>query len=128
MLVDDDEDDQMIFTKVINEINSNINCKCFGNALSTLQTLRTNIYDKPDCIYLDLNLPLMHSFEFQKIIKTSEELNNIPVIIYSTSSREADKVKAMELGAINFISKTTTFADLKNKVTNLLPTVCCSGN
>ena len=127
MLVDDDEDDRMIFANVINEIDANINCRCFENALNSLQTLQTN-NDKPDCIFLDLNLPMMHGFEFLEIIKTSKELNDIPVIIYSTSSREADKIKAKELGASNFLSKPSSFIELKNKVTNLLTTVCCSDN
>jgi CheY-like chemotaxis protein len=128
MLVDDDEDDQMIFANVINEIDTNINCRCFANALNSLKTLHTDNNDKPDCIFLDLNLPLMHGFEFLEIIKTSKELNDIPVIIYSTSSREADKIKAKELGASNFLSKPSSFTDLKDKVTNLLTTVYCSGN
>lgn len=128
MLVDDDEDDQMIFASVINEIDANINFKSFGNALNSLQTLETNNTDKPDCIFLDLNLPLMHGFEFLEIIKKSKELNDIPVIIYSTSSREADKIKAKELGALNFLSKPASFNELKNKVTNFLTTICCDGD
>lgn len=128
MLVDDDEYDQMIFAHIINEIDTNINCKCFGNALNSLQTLQTNNADKPACIFLDLNLPLMHGFEFLEIIKTSKELNDIPVIIYSTSSREADKIKAKELGASNFLSKPNSFIELKNSVTHLLTTVGCSDN
>jgi len=72
MLVDDDEDDQMIFTNVINEIDSSIDCKCFGNPLNSLQALHKNSNNKPDCIFLDLNLPMMHGFEFLNIIKTSK--------------------------------------------------------
>lgn len=124
MLLDDDEDDRMIFSNVVNEIDSNINCRCFADPLKSLQTLQTNDQGKPDCIFLDLNLPRMHGFEFLQIIKASKELNDIPVIIYSTSSREMDKIKAIELGAISFLSKPDSFTDLKIKVTDLLLTVC----
>jgi DNA-binding response OmpR family regulator len=126
MLVDDDEDDQIIFTAAINEINTKIDCKCYSNAFSGLKKLETDDIQKPDCIFLDLNLPLMHGFEFLQLIKTSKELNNIPVIIYSTSSREADKLKARELGALNFLSKPTSFNELKHKVSDLLTTVYCT--
>lgn len=125
MLVDDDEDDQEIFTTVISEISSKIDCKCFDNAFNTLETLQRDRNSKPDCIFLDLNLPLMHGFEFLQTIKTVEDLSDIPVIIYSTSSRESDKVKARELGASNFLSKQTSFDDLKNKVNLVLTDVFC---
>ena len=123
MLVDDDEDDKMIFMSVINEINRQIDCKSFDNPLNGLQSLQTN-KNKPDCIFLDLNMPFMHGFEFLKLIKTSKELDNIPVIIYSTSSREADKLKAKELGASNFLCKPTFSTELKDKLTDVLTTAC----
>ena len=123
MLVDDDEDDQMIFASVVNDIDTKIDCRCYGNAFSSLKTLQTNDNNKPDCIFLDLNLPLMHGFEFLQLIKTNEDLHNIPVIIYSTSSREADKIKAKELGAFNYLSKQTSLGELKDKVTHLLSTL-----
>ena len=123
MLVDDDEDDQMIFKSAINEISSQIDCKSFDNAINGLQSLQTD-KDKPNCIFLDLNMPFMHGFEFLELIKTTKELDNIPVIIYSTSSREADKIKARELGAFNFLSKPTSFDELKDKITNILTTIC----
>jgi DNA-binding response OmpR family regulator len=120
MLIDDDEDDQVIFACAVNEINSQIECNCFDNAERSLQVLQTNHNQKPDYIFLDLNLPIMHGFEFLQLVKTSSELNAIPVIVYSTSSREADKIKARELGAINFLSKPTSFTELKNKISDLL--------
>ncbi len=113
----------MIFMSAINEIDSGIECKCFDNAIEGWQGLQKNNRKKPDCIFLDLNMPLMHGFEFLKLIKTSEEFNGIPVIIYSTSSRDADKIKALELGAFNFLSKPTSFSEVKNKISNLLTNV-----
>jgi DNA-binding response OmpR family regulator len=124
LLVDDDKDDQVIFTTVINEIDNNIEVEGFDNAEQALKTLETRDKTKPDCIFLDLNLPYMHGFDFLHLLKTSHHLNNIPVIIYSTSTREADKIKAKELGAANFLSKPTSFIELKTKLTGLLTDVC----
>ena len=120
MLVDDDVDDQMIFMSAVNEINEQIECKCYDNAEVGLQVLNTNSKPKPDCIFLDLNLPFMHGFEFLELIKTSNELNDIPVIIYSTSSRDIDKIKAKQLGAFNYLSKPTSVSELKKEIVNLL--------
>ncbi len=123
MLVDDDEDDRMIFMSAINDINSQIECNCFANAADGWEVLQTNNKRRPDCIFLDLNMPFMHGFEFLKLIKASKELNSIPVIIYSTSSRDTDKMTARELGALSFLSKPTSFDELRDKITDILTRV-----
>lgn len=122
MLVDDDRDDQMIFTAALSEISAHFHCSCFDTAVSGLQNLNANS-TKPACIFLDLNLPLMHGFEFLALLKKSPDFKDIPVIIYTTSSREADKKKANELGAQNFLSKPTSFQDLIDKMSLLLKSV-----
>lgn len=125
MLVDDDEDDKIIFMSAVNEINSQIDCKSFDNAVHSLKNLQT-VKHKPYCIFLDFNMPFMHVFEFLQliIIKATKELDHILVIIYSTSSREADKIKAKELGASDFLSKPTYFTELKEKLTDVLTVIC----
>jgi CheY-like chemotaxis protein len=127
MLVDDDKDDQMIFLSAVGEISALIDCNCFDDAEQGLRVLQTNNESQPDCIFLDLNLPLMHGFEFLKSLKNSSNtnINNIPVIIYSTSSRHTDKVKAQELGAFNFFSKPTSYSELKKGITDILKGIHC---
>ena len=120
MLVDDDKDDQLIFVSAVNDINKEIECDCVDNALIGLEVLQKDKCKKPDYIFLDLNLPIMDGFQFLKEVKTSEELNDIPVIIFSTSSRDSDKQKAKELGAVDFLSKPSSYSELKESITLLL--------
>jgi CheY-like chemotaxis protein len=115
LLVDDDPDDQMIFSSALNEINASIICECVDNAEIGLTCLKSEKF-KPDFIFLDLNLPLMSGFEFLEAVKGIDPINIIPVVIFSTSSRETDKEKASELGAVDFISKPNTFAELKDRI------------
>lgn len=127
MLVDDDKDDQMIFLSAVSDISTVIDCNCFDDAEQGLRVLQTNDQGRPDCIFLDLNLPFMHGFEFLKVLKNSSDtdLNNIPVVIYSTSSRDTDKVKARELGAFNFFSKPTSYTELKKGIADILTGIKC---
>lgn len=125
ILVDDDEDDQLIFKSVVKEILSDIDCTCFDNALLSIKSLQEDSEQKPDCIFLDLNLPFMHGFEFLARLKSLDSYSNIPVIIYSTSSRDADKIKAKELGAANFLSKPASYQELKDKLSNILSSYFC---
>lgn len=122
VLVDDDLDDQLIFTAALKAVNENVSCECYDSAVDLLQTLQSK-KENLGCIFLDLNLPFMHGFEFLESVKQSNILNNVPIIIYSTSSRDQDKIKARELGAYNFLSKPNSFSQLKVEIDHLLSDV-----
>ena len=119
MLVDDDEDDKMIFMSVVNEINSQIACKSFDNAVNGLQSLQTD-KNKPDCIFLDLNMPFMHGFEFLKLIKTTKELDDIPVIIYSTTANPEQVKKTYNKGANLYMQKPSSYEGIKKLMNKIL--------
>lgn len=119
LLVDDDHEDQEIFCEVLGQVNDLLDCLCVDTAEDALQTL-SKATDHPQYIFLDLNLPYMNGFDCLHKLKAEPQYKNIPVIIYSTSSRSSDKQKAIELGAYNFISKPNTMDELKVQLQSIL--------
>lgn len=63
------------------------------------------IANKPDLILLDINMPGMSGYEVCARLKAAEETSEIPVIFLSASGETEDKVKAFQVGAVDFISK-----------------------
>ena len=59
----------------------------------------------PDLILLDILMPGIDGFETLKRLKTTEEAENIPVILLSALSDSVDKVKGFKAGAVDFITK-----------------------
>lgn len=59
---------------------------------------------EPDVITLDLEMPKMDGFTFLRILMTH---NPTPVIVISSHSNRNNVFKALELGALDFISKPT---------------------
>ncbi len=112
-LIDDDLEDQEIFELVIKDIDPSINCVFVDTAEGALKNLLNKTFQKPDLIFLDLNLPFMSGHELLSIIKNEDHLKEIPVIILSTSSTEYDKQKSKELGAKHYITKPNTTGILK---------------
>ncbi len=112
-LIDDDLEDQEILELVLKDIDPSINCVFVNTAEEALKILLNKTSQKPDLIFLDLNLPFMSGHELLSIIKNQDNLQDIPVIILSTSSREDDKKKSKELGAEHYITKPNTLAILK---------------
>jgi CheY-like chemotaxis protein len=121
MLVEDDPDDQFIFTHALLEVFPSVSCLCVDNAEQALQSLHQEDAKNPDYLFLDLNLPLMDGLTFLKKIKSEIALKDIPVAIYSTSSRLTDKEKAKELGAQHYIQKPSTFNELSDVMQNIFP-------
>jgi len=65
--------------------------------------LQTVILQRPDLILLDLNLPGMNGLEVCKQIRIQSELP--PIIVITVRDRERDKVRALDLGADDYVSK-----------------------
>lgn len=113
LLIDDDSDDQEIFMEAIQKIKKTVICTAFLSAVDALHQLASKAIH-PDLIFLDLNMPVMSGQQFLAKIKADRELQKIPVIIFSTSSNKETIDETKEMGAIDFITKPNSFADLIN--------------
>ena len=72
-------------------------------------------------ILLDLVLPNFDGFEILKTIKETEATKNIPVIVFSNLSEEADVKKAEALGATEYMVKSNfTLDELVEKVKSII--------
>ena len=59
----------------------------------------------PAMVLLDLNLPVVSGFEVLEWLRRSSSFPDLPVVVFSSSSREEDKAKASELGATDYVEK-----------------------
>ncbi len=62
-------------------------------------------YPAPAAVLLDLNMPLVSGFEVLKWMRGQPEFAALPVVVFTSSSRVEDKVRARELGASEFVEK-----------------------
>lgn len=98
VLVVDDE------SRMINFIRMNLELEGFqvieaGNGLEALDMLRRHI---PDLIILDVMMPQLDGFETLRMLR---EFSNVPVIMLTAKGEEEDKVRGLELGADDYITK-----------------------
>lgn len=75
-------------------------------------------HEKPDLILLDLLLPDIDGLEVCRMIKLEPDLKDIPVIFFTASAAEPDKLeeKVRHLGAQGLIIKPFTSEELLNKI------------
>jgi CheY-like chemotaxis protein len=60
---------------------------------------------RPDLILLDLELPRMHGHELLTIIKSEPQFKLIPVIVFTTSTKQKDILKSYSLKANCYVNK-----------------------
>ncbi|MBJ6724130.1 response regulator [Geomesophilobacter sediminis] len=66
-------------------------------------------FPRPHLVLLDLRLPKIDGLEVLKQIKTSEELQSIPVVVLTTSTAERDIAMAYQYHANSYVSKPVDF-------------------
>jgi len=62
-------------------------------------------YSPPDLILLDIQMPEMNGYELCQTLKGNESTENIPVIFISALNETFDKVKAFQVGGVDYITK-----------------------
>ena len=85
-----------------------------------LQALEAVTADKPDLILLDIMLPRMNGFEVCETLKKDEQTKSIPILMITALKDLKDKIKALEVGADDFITKPFENVELIARVKSLL--------
>jgi CheY-like chemotaxis protein len=111
-LVDDDQDDQEIFTMALEELDLPVKCVIASDCSEAISKLSKDRTFNPDYIFLDINMPKMNGKECLKEIKKHAHLKHIPVIMYSTSLKPSDVSETRKLGAVGFITKPNKVSEL----------------
>ncbi len=74
----------------------------------------------PDLILLDIKMPDMSGYEVCQRLKATESTRHIPVIFLSALNEVIDKVKAFEVGGVDYISKPFQIQEVLARVENQL--------
>ncbi len=70
----------------------------------------------PNLIILDLNLPGMNGFELCRRLRTEERTRKTPIIMLTARTEERDKVRGLELGADDYMTKPFSVRELVARV------------
>ena len=74
---------------------------------------------KPRVVFLDLELPKVSGHEILRRMKADEKTRDIPVVIMTSSSQQADIDRCYELGANSYVVKPIGFEDFSRVVKEL---------
>ena len=75
---------------------------------------------KPDLILMDIKMPGINGIQACEAIKRNPETKNLPIIIISALSDEADKKKAFTAGVLEYFVKPVDIESLVKKIKEVL--------
>lgn len=112
VIVEDNNHDAEMIMAAIQEAEIKIKYKIFSDGAEAVKyffdAAGQYVVEKmqsPKLILLDLKLPKINGLEVLKMLKTNNKTKNIPVIIFTSSNEEKDRVESSALGANSYIVK-----------------------
>lgn len=73
----------------------------------------------PDIIFLDIMMPEMNGYEACKIIRDLPELSEVPILMVTALDDKSSRIKGLETGADDFISKPYDIFEIQAKIKTL---------
>lgn len=119
-LIDDDEDDQQIFSFALSAVDRKINFLSARDGAEAIEMIKRNEFFVPDFIFLDLNMPRMGGIECLVELKKMDHLKQSRIIIYTTSADQRDRQRIFDLGAHDFRTKPSNISDLKSMIHEII--------
>jgi CheY-like chemotaxis protein len=72
--------------------------------------------ENPAVVLLDIKMPRMDGKELLKIIRSDDDLKNLPVVMLTSSREEPDLICCYEIGVNAYVVKPVGFSDFMNAV------------
>jgi CheY-like chemotaxis protein len=114
--LDDDLDDLEFFKEVAESLGHSV--KVFLDGSKMLFILE-NTEEKPDVIFLDVHMPILNGEEILNVIKRSDNLKHIPIVMVSGAYPRKMVRNYLDLG-VNYLMKKPHANDYKAAVEEVL--------
>lgn len=115
LIIDDSEENRAILKVFLHREGYRIHeADCGGAGLSLCRSVR------PDIVLLDIVMPDMDGFAVFDALQQDEEVSDIPVIFLTAQTEARDKIRGIEMGAVDYITKPFDKGEVLARVRNQL--------
>lgn len=115
LIVDDNPHNLRLLSTMLTEQGYKVR-----KAINGKQALKAVFAAPPDLILLDVNMPVLNGYQVCEQLKSSELTEDIPVIFISAIDNILDKVKAFEVGGVDYVTKPFELQELVVRIENQL--------
>ena len=120
LLVEDDSVDVKTVQRAFRENNITNQLTLAGNGEEALHKLRSGeVSTQRLLILLDINMPRMNGIEFLKELRADPKLQQLSVVVLTTSNDDRDRIEAYRMNVAGYILKPVTFTRFVKTMANL---------
>lgn len=109
ILAEDDKDDQELFMEALSATKVPSEVITVENGEELVNTMKDPAEEKPDIVFIDINMPIKGGKEALEEIKSDKELKEIPAVMLSTSNHPKDIEETFNKGANLYVQKPSSF-------------------
>ena len=92
----------------------------FVSVSDSTQAMSVLRSEKPNVLLLDLQMPVVSGLDIIEMVRGDKALKQLPIIVLTSSNSSEVKVRALELGATDFLSKPVDASELALRMRNTL--------
>jgi len=111
-------DDQEFHISLLEQLLSAAGYTCVASTMNPQEVCALHRKNRYDLILLDLQMPGMDGFQVMEGLKTNDAKAYLPVIVLT--AQPGHKLRALQAGAKDFISKPFDLIDVKTRIHNML--------
>ena len=115
VLVDDEPMMRLLLKQIC---KTEFDVHVFTNGKEALNFMYAGVI--PDIVVVDLEMPEMNGYELIKHFKSSGYFQNVPVMVLSAEETSSDRIKCLELGAVDYMIKPFNPKELQLRVQKIL--------
>ena len=113
-------DDEPIMLDIVQALLEEEGYRHFITVQDSTQAVDKLLESNPDILLLDLDMPRVDGFQVLQAVRALDEYHFLPVLILTAASDPQSKLKALELGATDFLSKPVDPSELALRIRNTL--------
>ncbi len=128
LLADDDKTDCLFFKDALEELPVSASLNIVYNGEELIEAITDKEGKFPDVLFLDLNMPRKNGYATLGEIKRNTDLQDLPVVIFSTTSDEKSVKNVYRDAAHYYICKPADFSQLKKVIYEALVLITQENN
>lgn len=119
LLIDDNQTDRELALRALKKLGLDTHIECMEDGAQALDFFSDAESKPEDCVKViitDLKMPKISGLEVIKYLKSNTRTQHIPIIMFTSSAEDKEKLLAYQLGVNSFVVKPIGFDDFTQKI------------